>query len=211
MSAACEQVQESIAAYVDRELTGADRDQIAAHLEQCPACAETARAQQQIKRVLQTQTRREPVPVHLRARIRRSLADDTGFGRAIRKIFEFYPGRATAALAGTAAALIAVTMLSSRLGESFADPTAFHANTVISGKIICADCSLMQKTRTAAPHLPSHHLVIQTEEGRIWTIVLSPAGQELLQRIDIESRQVQAKGYAFPRVGYVQVTDFEVL
>jgi hypothetical protein len=148
--------------------------------------------------------------VHLRARIRRSLAGDAGFGDALKKVFAFYPGHAAAALAGAATVVIAATLLSARLWANLGDPIAYQANALISGRIICADCALMQKTRTAAPHAPSHHLVIQTQEGKIWTIVLSPTGQELLQRTNIAAQLVQARGFAFPRVGYVQVTDFEI-
>ncbi|MGH7496459.1 MAG: zf-HC2 domain-containing protein [bacterium] len=210
MPPACEHMQEKLEAYVDHELGGAEGDRIAMHLEQCPACAEAAAALQQVKRVLRTQTRRIPVPVHMRARIRRSLAGGAGFGEAIRRVLVFYPRQAAAALAGAAAAVIAATMLSARWWTSFADPIAYQSDALISGRIICVDCALMQKTRTEIPHAPSHHLVIQTREGKIWTIVLSPTGQELLQKTNIASHLVQARGYAFPRVGYVQVTDFEI-
>ena len=209
MSAVCEQVQEKIAAYVDREIAGPDHDQIAAHLGQCSVCAAAVAVQRQVKNVLHEQMRQIPAPVHLRARIRRSLGA-AGFGAAVKHVFDFYPGRAWAALAGAAAVIMVAMMLSGRLWASLADPIAYHSETVIVGRIICADCALMQKTQITAPHTSLHHLVIQAQDGKIWTVVLSPTGQELLQKTDVASHRVQAKGYAFPRVGYIQVTDFQI-
>ena len=101
------------------------------------------------------------------------------------------------------------TLLARGVWAGFADPIAYHAEALITGRIICADCALMQKTGTPAPHAASHHLVIQAQDGKIWTIVLSPMGEELLQRTDIVSHAVRARGYAFPRAGYIQVTDFQ--
>lgn len=210
MSAACEHVREKMAAYVDREIDGADCARITAHLEQCSACAEAVAAQRRVKEILRARARRLPAPFYLRARIRRSLDRGGDFGAAMEKIFAFHPLRAWAALAGVVAAAVLMTLLAGRLWTRFSDPIAYHAGAVIVGRIVCADCALMQKTRTAAPHLSSHHLVIQTQEGRIWTIVLSPAGQELLQRTDVATQRVQAKGYLFPGVSYIQVTDFSI-
>ncbi len=210
MSATCEQVQEKMAAYVDREMAAADRDQIAAHLGQCSACTEVIAVQQQVKEALQLRAQRIPAPFHLRARLRRSLASDMSFGVALKKIFVLYPAQAAAAAAGAIAVVIAATVLSGRLGGSFIDPISFHAEAVIVGRIICADCALMEKTRTLVPHTPLHHLVIQAQDGKIWTIVLSPTGQELLQKTGVASQRVQARGYAFPRAGYIQVTDFQI-
>ena len=209
MSATCEQVQEKVAAYVDREMAGSDRDAFEAQLVHGGGCSAAVAGQAQVKEVVRTRAPRIYAPFHLRARIRRNLAEGVGFAEAVRRIFAFYPGQAAAALAGAAAVMIAATLLSGRLWAGFADPIAYHAEALITGRIICADCALMQKTGTPAPHAASHHLVIQAQDGKIWTIVLSPMGEELLQRTDIVSHAVQARGYAFPRAGYIQVTDFQ--
>ncbi len=211
MSATCEQVQEKMAAFVDREIGGAECDRIAVHLEQCPRCTRAVEGQRQVKNILHAQTRSLSAPFALRSRIRRDLAGGSSFGAAVKKIFAFHPLPAGAALAGVAVVFMALTIVGQRWATELADPIAYDADTLIVGKIICADCALMQKTKTGVPHTATHHLVIQAQDGKLWTIVLSPMGQELLQKTEVASQRVQAKGFAFAAAGYVQVTDYKIM
>ena len=211
MSATCEQVQEKMAAFVDDEIATSEGEQILAHLAQCPACMRVRAGQEQVKEILRTRMPSVPAPFALRARIRRDVPGGGGFSAALRKIFEFYPSRAWAIVAAAALIIAAATIWSQRLWAGLADPMAYQSEAMIVGKIICADCTLMQKTQTATVHLPAHHLVIQTQDGKIWTIVLSPAGEQLLQSSGAAARRVQARGYTFPHARYIQVTDFTIM
>jgi|SRR5579871_465525 len=59
MISPCKEVQEHLAAYVDRQIEDEARAMVQAHIEQCLACREEVEAQVALKRQLQTLKRRE--------------------------------------------------------------------------------------------------------------------------------------------------------
>lgn len=209
----CDQIKARLTAYIDHEVDEAQAGEIAAHLEKCPPCAEAAHEESAIKQIVHTRARMVPAAPHLRARIRRQLASPnaaSGFWEMMRQIFAYYPRPALAALGCLIISVSALTYAAAR--TSFSDPVTFEVNARLIGQISCADCQLMTATNTPCTHEAGvHRLVLKCSDGRLWNIVQSPPGRELLQAFGGSTQIVQTEGYLFPRLGYMQVTNFKVM
>ncbi len=209
----CDKIKEQLSAYVDREIDATQARALAAHLEQCPPCAEAAHAEQGIKTLVHDRASRLDAPPQLRARIRRTLAQaQPSFGQLLRELWTLHPRPAFAALAAVVLLAGALTFLGENVLANFTDPIAYESGARLEGTIICADCQLMLATHTPCAHdALAHRLVLQSKDGKLWNIVQSPQGRELLRDLSMPVSAVQTEGYLFRRAGYIQVTNFKVL
>lgn len=209
----CDKIKEQLSAYIDREIEATQAHAIAAHLAQCPPCAEAAHAEQGIKTLVHDRASQFAAPVQLRARIRRTLAQEQpSFGLLLRELWSWYPRPAFAALAAIVLLASALTYLGGNAWANLSDPIAYESGARLEGTIICADCQLMMATHTPCAHdVVAHRLVLQSKDGKLWNIVQSPQGRDLLRDLSMPVSAVQTEGYLFRRAGYIQVTNFKVL
>ncbi len=210
----CDKIQAQLSAYLDQEIAAEQVREIAAHLATCPPCAAAASAEKAIKTLVHERARAYGAPPRLQARIRHALAQaqpSAGFWPLVRELFALHPAPAFAALTAIVIATSALTYLGENATDGLSDPTAYVAHAQLEGNMICADCQLMMVTQTPCVHdAASHRLVLKCADGKLWSIVQSPQGRELLQAAEA-ARRVQTEGYLFPHVGYVQVTNFKVM
>ncbi|NUO83626.1 zf-HC2 domain-containing protein [candidate division KSB1 bacterium] len=210
----CDKIQAQLSAYLDQEIAAEQVREVTAHLAMCPPCAAAASAEKAIKTLVHDRARTYNAPPQLHARIRHELAyahERSGFWQLVRELFELHPQPAFATLAVIVLAVSVLTYLGSNATAGLSDPIAYVANAHLEGNIICADCQLMMVTQTPCVHdAASHRLVLKCADGKLWNIVQSPQGRELLQAGEA-ARLVQTEGYLFPHVGYVQVTNFKVM
>jgi len=73
----CEQIQELLSAFIDRQLLGAKRNDVRDHIAHCDACSKEMRGLIQVKQLLAAQTL-PPVPAYLIPRIEHA----TVYGRS---------------------------------------------------------------------------------------------------------------------------------
>jgi len=211
----CDKIKDQLSAYLDQEITEAQVREIAAHLEKCPPCLEAAEAERAIKTLVHERAKTCCASPQLHARIRRELEnanERSGFWRLVREVFALHPAPAFAALTVIVLATSALTYLGGSAIASLSDPIAYQTNARLEGNLICADCHLMMVTKTPCAHdAATHRLVLKCADGKIWNLVQSPQGRELLQTLSETTRLVQTEGYLFPSAGYMQVTNFKVM
>lgn len=210
----CDKIKERLSAYVDQETDAAQTREVAAHLEQCPPCAEAASAEQAMKTLVQTRAQNVSAPPQLRARIRRELAqldEGSGFWRLVREVFQLHPLPAFATLATLVLATSALTFFGGNTFARVGDPIAYEASARLEGSLVCADCQLMMATSTPCVHeAGTHRMALKCKDGSLWNIVQSAPGRELLQGLGA-AQLVQTEGYVFRRAGYIQVTNYKIL
>ena len=207
----CDKIKEQLSAYVDREVDATEARTIAAHLEHCAPCAEAEHAEQGIKALVHDRSARHLAPPHLRARIQHTLAQaQPSFGQLLRELWTLHPRPAFAALAAIVLCVSTLSFFGSNAWSTWTDPIAYETGARLEGTIICADCQLMMATHTPCAHdAVAHRLVLQSRDGKLWNIVQSPQGRELMQGVVAEARIVQTEGYVFRRAGYIQVTNYK--
>lgn len=212
----CDKIKDQLSAYLDQEITEAQLREIAAHLEKCPPCKDAAESERAIKALVHERVKPCCAPPQLLSRIRYGLAnaqERAGFWQLVREVFALHPAPAFAALALIVLGTSALTFFAGTAAtDHLSNPIAYQTNARLVGNIICADCHLMMVTKTPCSHdATTHRLVLKCADGKIWNIVLSPQGRELLQTQSESSRLVQTEGYLFPQAGYMQVTNFKVM
>jgi anti-sigma factor RsiW len=103
----CAEADTVVAAYVDGELSGADREAYETHLRSCAACTEASRFQARFKAAVRGHLPRPALPVGLRARIETALAAAPSPRR--RWPWRAHPRAFTVGAAAAAALLLFVT------------------------------------------------------------------------------------------------------
>jgi anti-sigma factor RsiW len=100
----CTEADTVLAAYVDGELTGPDREAFAAHLRTCETCQQASRFQARFKAAIRGHLPRPALPVGLRARIEAALAAAPAPRR--RWVWRSHPRAFTVGIAAAAALLL---------------------------------------------------------------------------------------------------------
>ena len=70
----CTNLSASVQAYVDRELTGFDREAVERHLVSCPSCARQVHLEGRFKAAVRAHLPRPEVPLALKLRVKEALA-----------------------------------------------------------------------------------------------------------------------------------------
>jgi len=214
MKEECEKVKDRLAAFVDEQLDLVEVDSIVTHLETCPECAANVEAQRTIKNILHRRARPHPAPPALRARIRRSLSAypaEFGFWPLVKRLFEFQPRPAFAAIAAVILLSVSLTYLGTTSISRFSNPASFQANSHLTGELVCADCLVLRATHTQSHHDTFHRIALRTGDGRVWTIVHTEKYEELRQGMRNAPQQIEIEGYVFPQMRFIQVTDFKLI
>jgi anti-sigma factor (TIGR02949 family) len=106
VSAPCTEAETVLAAYVDGELTGADRAAFESHLRTCATCTEESRLQARFKAAIRGHLPRPALPVGLRSRIEAALAAAPAPRR--RWLWQAHPRAFTIGVAAAAALVLFV-------------------------------------------------------------------------------------------------------
>ncbi|KAA3620184.1 MAG: hypothetical protein DWQ05_05495 [Calditrichaeota bacterium] len=174
---------EKITAYVDNELVEVERDEIEARIGNDPKLKEICEAQKQVKKLVKECVLLEKAPVHLRARIRRSLDQAQivpGFLNLISDIFRYH---AVKGLATTCTILVLVALPwfpAENLTPSSDDVIAVKLQ-VIEGKLICVDCEQLHSEHiNSVKHSDFHRAGLKTSDGTIWQFLDYGKGSELI-------------------------------
>jgi anti-sigma factor RsiW len=115
MTLSCGEADSLLHAYVDAELTGADRQAYEAHLRGCEICMQASRFQARFKAAVRGHLPRPTLPVGLRSRIAAALASAPSPRR--RWPWRAYPRAFTVGMAAAAAVVLLVAN-SQRTGRS---------------------------------------------------------------------------------------------
>ena len=210
----CNLIQTKLAAYLDKEMTSTATQEIASHLKACPQCSAIATAQADVKEKLQKGARTAQTPSYLRARIRRDIIQypkEHGFITLVKKLFEFQPQPTWAALVVLLLFSATLTYVGNRTLDGMLDPLSFEEDARLVGKLVCADCHILQATHNGAGHHVSHRMALRCEDGNLWSITSSPKGRELMQMANTGSQAVEVGGYIFKSSRYIQVTNYKVI
>lgn len=106
MTLPCPEADSVLAAYVDGELTGSDREAFESHLRTCETCTQASRFQARFKAAIRGHLPRPALPVGLRARIETALAAAPAPRR--RWLWQAHPRAFTVGLALAAAVVLLV-------------------------------------------------------------------------------------------------------
>jgi len=211
MTSTCQQVQQQIAGYVDRELEPVQSQNVSRHLQGCPGCAAAANDQQKMKSLVRERSAALAAPLRLRAAIRRSLErehDGAGFWTHVWQLFELQP---LPALASVVALMFLPGLLTyfafSRSAPLTGDDAAFVAGR-LEGEIICIDCDLLNLLKTAFAHDAAHRVGLRCPDGRLWSILRSEQSEALSTQM---RRRVRVVGKLSEKMQYVEIREFSII
>ncbi|MDZ7343742.1 MAG: zf-HC2 domain-containing protein [candidate division KSB1 bacterium] len=214
MSEACKKFQDQIAGYIDHEIEPNQTEMVSRHLHQCSACAEETARQQRIKKQVADHLPRAITPPYLRAQIRRTL-DRYGHGQnlwsELRQLIRWHP---IPAFAIVIALLVMPTLVTYYMvrqpGSGQISQPALIAGS-LEGEMICVDCALLQALSTPFAHDSTHRIGLRCNDGKIWNILRSPKGQELIQATTTLPQRVRVEGHLFRNSYYVEVKTFNLI
>ena len=210
----CKKFQETISGYVDGEIPAELKEEITRHLGICPPCAEIAAQQAKVKDLVKTRCNKISAPSYLRAHIQHDLShlrETYGFASLVRNLFDFQPRLAFAVLTSLLVVTASLTYLGAKLLGDRDDPYTYQTGTHLAGEILCADCELLLRTSTSFTHDSTHRVVIRCSQGKLWSILQTPKGRELINAAKIPAQKVEVYGHVFPQARYVQVMEFKMI
>ncbi len=213
----CNELEPFLAAYVDGVLEAAEREKVEQHLESCPMCKEQVSGQKALKSLLHERYRTEVTPVHVRARIRRALAEKPrvpGFFEMLFEAFTLHKVKSAVALI-TLMFFVSYPYVRSQM-QPGARPSGFAATgqqgelqpVEMVGEVLCVDCELLHEAHLPAKHEPDHRLGIRTADGRIWNLVPSGPGKTLLHNDALMNKKVRIKGRRYSSGSYISVEQY---
>ncbi|MCG3120178.1 MAG: hypothetical protein ALAOOOJD_02803 [bacterium] len=215
MPSTCKEIQEQFAGYVDQELEPAQASRIAQHLQNCPGCTAEVNAQQSLKTLVHERARHAPAPIHLRAAIRRQLAQETagaGFWAQLQQLWQRrpLPALATAVVLMLLSATLTYFVFQNPARPAGPSGAAFIAG-YIEGEVVCIDCDLLDALKQTYTHDETHRVGVRCHDGKVWSILQSPKGRELMHDVNHFHKQVRVTGNLFQDSHYIEVQQFSVI
>lgn len=204
----CHEVKEHLFSYLDGEMAeGAEV--LEAHVAECLPCMRRVTLEKAFLKVIKARAAGRPVPTSLENRIRTELLSRGPSAGVIPKpIFVL------------AAASVLVTLLGFTLivrsGGSTPRDTEFVASGTIpvaavqggqlEGDVVCIGCAVACSKTGGMPH--EHHLGIQARDGRIWHILETPVGREILGDHNHIGEQIHVEGVLYTAAQTVAVRTY---
>jgi anti-sigma factor (TIGR02949 family) len=214
MSGDCKQIQDQMAGYVDKEIEPARADTISRHLHDCPGCAREADTQKHVKKLVAEHAKNVIAPPYLRARIRRTLdrhASGFGFWTELRQLFQLQPLPALA----TAVVLMLLPAFATFYAVRSSDEGLSGGAKIVEGRLegemICVDCTLLDLIPVDYTHDSTHRIGLRCKDGKIWSILQSEKGRELIRNPGVFHRRVRVEGHLFPPTHHVEVREFSLI
>jgi anti-sigma factor RsiW len=190
MTLNCADADTVLHAYVDGELTGADREAYETHLRSCQVCTQASRLQARFKAAIRGHLPRPALPVGLRSRIETALASAPSPRR--RWPWQVYPRAFTVGMAAAAAVvlLMANTQRTVRSGVLEQAVSTFHRDLPLDvlsescakvsdwfrGKV---DFALQPTTEHTGTHCQGGRLVNVHDRFGAYVVYQVPAGHRL--------------------------------
>ncbi|RMD92861.1 MAG: hypothetical protein D6814_16350 [Calditrichaeota bacterium] len=213
----CKDIEPLLTAYIDAELGSDDVKMVEAHLSQCVECAEKLEKERGIKRMVHEHYRMEVTPVHLRARIRRTIAEGRaaipGFFELIAQAFTLHKLKGAFAFV---ALFLLVTFPYFKGIYSTPDFSQTMAQTEMNkkspvelvGEVLCVDCEILDQAHIPHHHEPGHRMGIKTANGQIWNFIPDEQGKKLLHNNSLMNQKIKIEGFAYPNGNYVDIKSF---
>lgn len=194
----CLEARFRLYAYLDRELSRSQADELERHLEGCQACSLRARSARGLADVLRDRVSRPPAPDRLRLRIRNGTHPAN-------------PARTRAALGGLAAAIVVliVPLVADGVPDRAPRAAAVQGESAtvskhFTGTLVCLHCEARKETGLcdAHPAGPVHDPAFCTEDGEIWRLLPTPRGYS---KASI-GQTMTVEGVAFPQSGFLRAS-----
>ena len=159
----CARTRFFLNAYLDGELSEADRLDVAGHLARCERCSLRLESFRRIRSLLKDRTPRDCAPVELRKRI----AQRRGPARAWRRVWRPVVG-------ATALCLLVIPVVADSLtkpasgGGILAEPPV---ERVVRGRFFCLRCALQPKLDVPESSGSPHLAAFRAEDGQVWILL----------------------------------------
>ena len=204
----CTRARFLLYAYLDRELSRCEADELARHLSHCGPCAARGASARGLARVLRSRLDRTPAPSRLRER----LLVGSGIGARPR-----YPAFAFAA----ALALLILPLVSDEPGRRLSGPMAASAGMSlapsgftlaskasplsfvskrITGTFVCLQCETRAEAGLCAAPEPSHQPGFCADNGEVWRLM---SVNTAFSQASV-GRMATVEGIAFPQSGFLR-------
>lgn len=190
----CAQARFALYAYLDREMTRAEEEQLEEHVARCAPCALRARSARGLAGLLRSRLDRPAAPDRLRLRIHNGTHSAA-------------PTKA-AVLGLTAAVLVLIVPIVAD-GVPERAPSAPRSDvTVVSkhltGTLVCLDCESRRETGLCETHGAgaTHETAFCAEDGELWRLLPSPSGYSQASL----GQTMTVDGVAFPQSGFLRAS-----
>ena len=222
----CAETRFLLYAYLEREISSSEADELSRHLQKCRPCAARARSARGLANVLRSHVERAPAPLRLRERIRQGEPVAARFrypllATAAVVLFLLIPlvadvsgplssastGRAAAASASAltpasvaAAAFVAVS------NRSAAQAGSGVVARSMSGTLVCLDCEARLEAGLCPLPESHHEAAICADNGEVWRLMTrdpSFSQKTAGQTVTVEGVGFSQSGFLrASRVGY---------
>ncbi|MFQ5670830.1 MAG: anti-sigma factor family protein [Acidobacteriota bacterium] len=204
---------ERLLAYLGKQLSEAEKQQIERHLDVCRDCQRQVEAEKGFDEMLRTGVGYQPAPAALLTRIHTGLEALVQEEEALQPIRNTWFSLAASALA---ASLILALFLQPAAGRGHlseglvAAGAVLPASRIVRGHLVCLGC--------ARDHLDQayhrfclgtagrgHITGLQTSDGHLWRFVEDATGDSLMEDKNLRGRTVELEARPFDEIGYLQV------
>ncbi len=204
----CTRARFLVYAYLDRELSGSEAEDLAHHLAQCTPCAARGKSARNLGRVLHSRLDRSPAPSRLRERLQNGTAlpvpvrPHSVFAYAAALIFLLLPlaSDVTGPRSGpiSSATHAEATLISSRLSLG-SNRALSLVSKRMTGTFVCLRCETRFEAALCAPE-SGHEAGFCADNGEAWRLMsLSPE----FTRVSL-GRTATVEGVAFPQSGFLR-------
>jgi len=202
----CDQWAPLLSGFIDKELTSTERNEVEAHLKVCSFCSAQVMAEEGVKKIIRQSAQIEPIPVHLRAQIRRSISKQThrissaGFLESILDVMRTYKAKSAMAMLVlflvSSLPYFAGHMLLFETGSSGTEGSnvKFEQVTLI-GKIICTDCALQVRAGYSKQCKEFHYSGLENDkDGSLWRFIDAGEGIDLIHNLELRGQRIRLSG-----------------
>lgn len=202
---------EKVAALIDDELIGIEREEIEKRLEQETGLREEFEVQKKVKGLVKDCTLMEKAPIHLRARIRRSIENaqkTPGFLQLLADIFRFHASKSLVATAVLLALITFPWLQNMQKNESAGGEEMKYE--IVQGKVICIECEALHNMQIkSGKHSELHHTGLKTANGTVWTFLDYGKGSKLLHDFSRLNSTLKVEGESLRGGHTINVADFQ--
>lgn len=219
----CAETRFLLYAYLEREISSPEAEELSRHLQKCRPCAARARSARGLANVLRSHVERAPAPLRLRERIRQGEPVAARFrypllATAAVVLFLLIPlvadvsgplssastGRAVASVASTAAA--AASAAAANFVPLSGRPAAQTGSGVVvrsmSGTLVCLDCEARLEAGLCPLPESHHEAAICADNGEVWRLMTrDPAFSQ-----KTAGQTVTVEGVGFSQSGFLRAS-----
>jgi Putative zinc-finger len=200
----CARARFLIYAYLDRELSPLEAENLSRHVGECGSCAARAASARGLARLLHSRLDRTPAPPRLRARLH-----GVPFEPVLRPR---YPVIATAAallvmllpLVSDTAPRSASMATAGLVAPATMAPGPRLVSRRLTGTFVCLECEARSEVGLCPLSHAEHQTGFCAENGELWRLMSLDRGADSVQAS--LGRTVTVEGVAFPESGFMRVS-----